>query len=149
MDKTNIRKILTSVLAVLLIFSMFTETAFALSGDGSHIGHTGGGSSVSGAYLVPSSNADHHVGFRFSWLTLGTDGYYSRKAALDVFYKGYNLLRVKLHRHTVVACVAHGRARLNLPSKQRQVFQPSVKLGKQRRVVGAQRGDDRHGYSRL
>jgi len=90
MDKTNIRKILTSVLAVLLIFSMFTETAFALSGDGSHIGHTGGGSSVSGAYLVPSSNADHHVGFRFSWLTLGTDGYYSRKAALDVFYKGYN-----------------------------------------------------------
>ena len=90
MDKTNIRKILTSVLAVLLIFSMFSETAFALSGDGSHIGHTGGGSSVSGAYLVPSSNSDHHVGFRFTWLTLGTDGYYSRKAALDVFYKGYN-----------------------------------------------------------
>ena len=90
MDKSKIRKILTSVLAVLLIFSMFSETAFALSGDGSHIGHTGGGSSVSGAYLVPSSNADHHVGFRFSWLTLGSDGYYSRKASLDVFYKGYN-----------------------------------------------------------
>ena len=90
MDKTNIRKILTSVLAVLLIFAMFSETAFALSGDGSHISHTGGGSSVSGAYLVPSSNADHHVGFRFTWLTLGSDGYYSRKAALDVFYKGYN-----------------------------------------------------------
>ncbi len=81
---------LTSLLAVLLILSMFTETAFALSGDGSHIGHTGGGSSVSGAYLVPTSNSDHHVGFRFSWLTLGADGYYSRKSALDVFYNGYN-----------------------------------------------------------
>ena len=90
MDKARCKKIVTSVLAMLLIFSMFSETAFALSGDGSHIGHTGGGSSVSGAYLVPSSNADHHVGFRFSWLTLGTDGYYSRKSALDVYYNGYN-----------------------------------------------------------
>ena len=84
------RKTVFSLLSVLLLIAIFTGSAFALSGDGTNIFHTGGGSSVSGAYLVPSSDADHHVGFRFTWLTKDASGNYTRKAALDVFYKGYN-----------------------------------------------------------
>ena len=83
-------RVISSFIAVLLLVSTFSQTVFAVEGDGTHIGHTGGGSSVSGAYLVPSSNDDHLVGYRFSWLTLGSDGYYARKSALDVFYNGYN-----------------------------------------------------------
>ena len=84
------RKTVFSLLSVLLLIAIFTGSAFALSGDGTNISHTGGGSYVSGAYLVPSSDADHHVGFRFTWLTKDASGNYTRKAALDVFYKGYN-----------------------------------------------------------
>ena len=84
------KQILLTAVSVLLLFSMLTPTVSAVFGDGTHIGHTGGGSSVSGAYLVPSSDYDHLVGYRFSWLTQGAGGVYSRKTSLDVYYNGYN-----------------------------------------------------------
>ncbi|MBQ6117840.1 MAG: InlB B-repeat-containing protein [Clostridia bacterium] len=90
MNHPKRKQILLTAVCVLLLFSVFNQTVFAVSGDGTHIGHTGGGSAVSGAYLVPSSSVDHLVGYRFSWLTEGSGGVYSRKTALDVYYNGYN-----------------------------------------------------------
>ena len=90
MNHPRWKQILLTAVSVLLLFSMLTPTVSAVFGDGTHIGHTGGGSSVSGAYLVPSSDYDHLVGYRFSWLTQGAGGVYSRKTSLDVYYNGYN-----------------------------------------------------------
>lgn len=90
MNLPNRKKTWLCVVAVLMLLTVFGHTVFAVEGDGTHIGHTGGGSSVSGAYLVPSSDDDHLVGYRFSWLQKKADGTYARKTALDVYYNGYN-----------------------------------------------------------
>ena len=90
MKRRERRNLYLSILSVFLLLTIFAGSAFALSGDGTNIRHTGGGSAVSGDYLVPTSSSDHLVGYRFTWLTKDTSGNYASKSALDVFYKGYN-----------------------------------------------------------